>query len=114
MNLVSIILVAFVGGSITVLGCELSDIAFQRYHCRRAHFICEDCRAWSCPAHRCRREREKRSKCVWGEEEKRCDVCADRNCCTAANSGVLFPCPYFKPVTQERETVASIDVAAEE
>lgn len=97
MNLASIILVAFVGGSITVLGCELSDIAFQRYHCRRAHFICEDCRAWSCPAHRCRREREKRQP----KEEYRCQNCSKAGECPAANTGVLYPCEHFTGVVEE-------------
>ena len=111
MNEVTVVLFALIAW---VAANVIMDFIYQQYCCRKAQFDCEFCKYWPCQAHRCRHELKKRGKCVWGEEEKRCDVCADRNCCTAANSGVLFPCPYFKLVTQEHETVAPIGTAAEE
>ena len=35
-------------------------------------------------------------------EEERCPVCGERENCPAYESGVLYPCPYYKSVTQKR------------
>lgn len=35
-------------------------------------------------------------------EEDRCPECGERGSCPAYESGVLYPCPYYKSVTQKR------------
>ena len=35
-------------------------------------------------------------------EEDRCPECGERRSCPAYDTGVLYPCPYYKSVTQKR------------
>lgn len=70
---------------------NLLDFFMQWHYCRKAQFDCEFCKYWSCPVHRCRREREKRQP----KEEYRCQICSKVGDCPAANTGVLYPCQHY-------------------
>lgn len=57
---------------------------FQQWQLTKQHRRIEDLEDW------------KYDVCTPARTEKRCDKCADKETCPGYDTGVIYPCPYFK------------------